>query len=65
MITTHTDYIALTAYGVEIPKALATRRAALAWAEANADRFPGCRIVQRTARGLRTVWRHSGERIAA
>lgn len=52
---------ALTAYGAVIPKAFANRKAALAWAEAEGDRWPGCRIVLRTRRGLRTIWRAPAE----
>lgn len=50
-------YTALTAYGVTIPRAFADRKAALAWAETEGSRYPRCKIVQKTARGLRTVWK--------
>ena len=49
---------ALTVYGARIPKAFADRQKALEWAEANGATFPGCRVVQLTTRGPRTIWRH-------
>lgn len=57
-----TAITAQTRYGVTIPKSFPDRKAALAWAEQNA--WDGCRIVQATAQGLRTIWKHS-ERAAA
>lgn len=56
-----TTYAALTAYGVPIPKHLADRKAAMAWAETHGPTFPGCRIVQKTSQGLRTIWRQPVE----
>jgi len=53
---------AQTRYGVTIPKSFPNRKAALAWAEQNA--WDGCRIVQATARGFRTIWKHT-EQVAA
>jgi hypothetical protein len=50
---------ALTAYGVAIPKSFADRSHALKWAEENGHTYPGCRIVTRTAKGLRTIWRQT------
>lgn len=52
-----TQYLALTAYNVQIPKSLPSRKAAMSWAEEHGEKWPGARIVQKTARGLRTVWR--------
>lgn len=58
-------FIALTAYDVPIPKALASRQDALRWAQEHGPYWPGARIVQRTARGLRTIWKHQAEEQAA
>ena len=54
-------YIALTAYGVEIPRAFADRQAALAWAQDRGPVFPGCVIVQQTVRGPRVIHRQPSE----
>ena len=48
---------AQTIYGVRIPQALTSRREALDWAEHARNIFPGLRIVQHTAKGVRTIWR--------
>lgn len=61
-------YVALTFYNVPIPRFLGSRKDALAWAEAEGHRWPGSRIVQRTAQGERTIWRapvEQAERVAA
>lgn len=58
-------YVALTAYSVPIPKALPDRRAALEWARTTGPKFPGCRIAQVTARGLRTIWKHEPQAVTA
>jgi hypothetical protein len=59
-------YVALTAYDVPLVQApMRDRKTALAWAQEHGDRWPGSRIVQITTRGLRTIWRHNPERIAA
>jgi hypothetical protein len=50
-------YVALTAYGVQIPRFLATRSEAMAWAEAHGWQFPGSKIIQKTAKGDRVIWR--------
>lgn len=50
-------YVALTAYGVQIPKALADRKAAMEWAETHGELFPGCRIVRRVGVAQRTIWK--------
>jgi hypothetical protein len=55
---------AQTRYGVTIPRAFADRKAALAWAELNAKDYPGCRIVQATATGPRTIWKHTEQAAA-
>jgi hypothetical protein len=50
-------YVALTAYGVQIPRFLATRSEAMAWAESEGARWPGAKIIQKTAKGDRVIWR--------
>jgi hypothetical protein len=60
-----TQYTAVTAYGVPIPRYLGDRKAALEWAETEGDRFPGSRIIQHTSQGPRTIWRHEAEKVAA
>jgi hypothetical protein len=55
---------ALTAYGVQIPKAFADEASAIEWAEEHGDTFPGCTVVETTADGTRIIWRHQ-ERDAA
>lgn len=52
---------ALTRYDVAIPKAFADRKAALAWAAQNAERYGCDRIVSATARSKRTIWRPAQE----
>jgi hypothetical protein len=64
-LRTENRFSALTAYGAEIPKAFATRRDALTWAEHYGDQYPGCRVVQATARGPRTIWRWTPETAVA
>jgi hypothetical protein len=59
------QYLALTAYGVIIPKSFGARKTALEWAETDGPRFGCVRIVQVTSKGYRTVWRHVAEREAA
>jgi hypothetical protein len=55
-------HLALTAYGVPIPKAFADRQAALAWAHEEGHNWPRCRVVRVTAAGQRTtIWRHDPE----
>lgn len=59
-------FVALTAYDVEIPKALADRKAALEWAETHGETFPGCRVVRRIGTAQRTIWKHAPtEQVAA
>ena len=53
-----TAFAALTRYGATIPRHIGSRQEARDWAEAHGARFPGCRVVQLTARGPRTIWRH-------
>lgn len=53
------DFQALTAYGVTIPKAFPDRKAAMEWARITGPTFPGSRIVMKTASGMRTIWRHA------
>lgn len=48
---------ALTAYGVQIPKSFADRKAAVAWADENAERYGCQRIVRVTGGSKRTIWR--------
>lgn len=52
-----TKFQAVTAYGVAIPRFLGSRSEAMAWAEAHGWQFPGSKIVQKTARGDRVIWR--------
>ena len=51
-------FAALTCYGATIPHHIGSRQEARAWAAAYADTFPGCRVIQHTKRGRRTIWRH-------
>jgi hypothetical protein len=61
-----TTYVALTAYGVPVVQApMRDRKTALAWADQHGDRWPGARIIQLTARGPRTIWRHTEQELAA
>jgi hypothetical protein len=53
-----TAYQAFTAYDVPIVcGSFIDRRSALSWAEREGERWPGARIIQRTASGVRTIWR--------
>lgn len=56
---------ALTRYGTTIPKAFADRKAAVAWASLNAERYGCSRIVRATKRGLRTIWKPAEQEVAA
>lgn len=58
---------AVTFYGTPIPKALTDRKSAFQWAEENVSTYPGCRIVQKTKTGFRTIWKDEAkaERVAA
>ena len=53
------EIMALTLYGVRIPKAFEDRKAAMLWAETKGPAFPGCRLAIQTARGPRTIWRQT------
>lgn len=56
---------ALTAYGVQIPRAFADRASAIRWAEQEGSfLFPGCQLVEQTPNGPLTIWRHV-EQVAA
>lgn len=56
---------ALTMYGAVIPKAFANKAAALAWAEAEGDKYPRCRIVRLIGTATRTIWKQQADRWAA
>lgn len=58
-------YVALTMYDVMIPKAFADKAAALAWAEAEGDQYPRCKIVRQIGTATRTIWRQQADRWAA
>jgi len=49
---------ALTAYSVPIlSKTFTSRKEAVAWASDDGQRYGAVRLIQKTARGPRTIWR--------
>jgi hypothetical protein len=51
-------YVALTYHDKPIVKGeFHNMKAALTWTRQAGKHWPGSRVVQRTARGLRTIWR--------